>query len=185
MVIITYENIVQKDMNKLHIRKNLLLVFCPQALHSLIIWLGVLIFIRIHVITVILAIGIVINDVILVISRVIFRVGSPWLTWLVLPWPPARPIFVPVPGGHFFVVVVVGRLFAQGCVLKMKAQKLNYCIFANSLCGSYSFLNLEIVENSNSCCKFQFFLPNKLNFCCRNYSREETIQGQKLYGKIP
>ena len=24
-------------------------------------------------------------------------------------------------------------------------------------------------------------LPNKLNFCCGNYSREETIQGQKLF----
>jgi hypothetical protein len=44
-------------------------------------------------------------------------------------------------------------------------------------------LNLEIVENSNNCNKFQF-LPNKLIFCCGNYSREETIQGQKLYEEI-
>ena len=28
------------------------------------------------------------------------------------------------------------------------------------------------------------FVPNKLKFCCGNYSREETIQGQKLYGEI-
>ena len=28
------------------------------------------------------------------------------------------------------------------------------------------------------------FLPNKLNFCCRYYLREETIQGQKLYEEI-
>jgi hypothetical protein len=25
------------------------------------------------------------------------------------------------------------------------------------------------------------FLPNKLNFCCGNYSREATIQKQKLF----
>ena len=45
-------------------------------------------------------------------------------------------------------------------------------ICANSFCGNYSFLNLEIVENSNSCRKFQF-LPNKQNFAA------ETSQGQK------
>ena len=27
-------------------------------------------------------------------------------------------------------------------------------------------------------------LSNKLNFCCGNYSREETIQGRKLYREI-
>ena len=27
-------------------------------------------------------------------------------------------------------------------------------------------------------------VPNKPNFCCGNYSREESIQGQKLYGEI-
>ena len=31
-----------------------------------------------------------------------------------------------------------------------------------------------MLENLNSCSKFQF-LPNKLIFCCRNYSRAETI----------
>ena len=30
---------------------------------------------------------------------------------------------------------------------------------------------------------FQFLL-NKLNFCCRNYSREGTIQKQKLFEGI-
>ena len=29
--------------------------------------------------------------------------------------------------------------------------------YRNSANSFYSFLNLEIVENSNSCCKFQFF----------------------------
>ena len=37
---------------------------------------------------------------------------------------------------------------------------------------NYFFLNLEIIENSN----FNL-LPNKLNFCCGNYSREKTNQG--------
>ena len=45
------------------------------------------------------------------------------------------------------------------------------------------FSNLEIVGNSNSYRKFQSF-PNKLNFCGNNYSREETIQGQKLFAEI-
>ena len=38
---------------------------------------------------------------------------------------------------------------------------------ANSFRRNYSFLNLEIVENSN----FNF-LSNKLNFCWGNYSRK-------------
>ena len=49
--------------------------------------------------------------------------------------------------------------------------------------GNYSFSNLEIVENLNSCQHF-IFLHNQLIFCCRNYSREETIKGRKLYGKV-
>ena len=28
------------------------------------------------------------------------------------------------------------------------------------------------------------FLPKQLNFCCGSYSKEETIQGQKLYEEI-
>ena len=55
-----------------------------------------------------------------------------------------------------------------------------YHISANSFSKNYSSLNLTIVGNMNSCGKFQF-LPNKLIFCCRNYLREETIQGRKLY----
>ena len=43
-----------------------------------------------------------------------------------------------------------------------------YHISSYSFHGNYSFLNLEIVENSNSCRKFQFFTS-------------ETIQGRKLF----
>ena len=46
------------------------------------------------------------------------------------------------------------------------------------------FFNLEIVVNSNRCCKFQVFLLNKLIFCCVNYSMAETIQGEKLFSEI-
>ena len=45
-------------------------------------------------------------------------------------------------------------------------------------------MNLEIVENSNSSCANFNFLPDKLNFCCGNYLREETIQRRKLYEEI-
>ena len=44
------------------------------------------------------------------------------------------------------------------------------------------FLRLKIGENSNSFRKFKF-LPNKLNFSCENYSRAETILGNKVVKK--
>ena len=50
--------------------------------------------------------------------------------------------------------------------------KSAYCTSMNSFCGKYSFLNLQIVENSNSCRKFTYIT----HFICENYSREETIQ---------
>ena len=50
--------------------------------------------------------------------------------------------------------------------------------------SSYSFLNIEIVANSNSCRTISIFLPIKLNFCCGNYSREETIEERKLCEEI-
>ena len=46
-----------------------------------------------------------------------------------------------------------------------------YRISANSFCGNYSFLNLEIVEIQIVAANFNF-LPNKLNFCCGNYMRK-------------
>ena len=41
--------------------------------------------------------------------------------------------------------------------------------------GNYSGLNWKIVAN---------VLLRKHNFCCGNYSKEEAIQGQKLYEEI-
>ena len=63
-------------------------------------------------------------------------------------------------------------------------QSTNHRNFANIFHGKYSFLNLEIVENSKSCHKFQFFSPNILNFCCGNLSMKETIQGCDLFAEI-
>ena len=55
-----------------------------------------------------------------------------------------------------------------------------YGISSYSFRKNYSFLNLEIVANSNSCRNISNFSLNKLILCYRNYSREESIQGLKL-----
>ena len=55
-----------------------------------------------------------------------------------------------------------------------KFKCFRYRISVNGFRRKYSFLNLEIVENSIVATNFNF-LPNKLNICCRNYSREETF----------
>ena len=47
-------------------------------------------------------------------------------------------------------------------------------IYSHSFLGDYSFLNLKIVENLNAA--NLNFLHNKLNFCCKNYSRAEIIR---------
>ena len=57
-----------------------------------------------------------------------------------------------------------------------------YRIISDSLRGNFPFLNLEIVGNSNVATNFNL-LPNELNFCCGNYSREDTIQGPKQCGE--
>ena len=48
-----------------------------------------------------------------------------------------------------------------------------YPISLYSFQGNYSFLNLEMVGNSVVAANFIFFC-NKLNFCYKNYSTEET-----------
>ena len=56
--------------------------------------------------------------------------------------------------------------------------KLTYRISANSFRGNYSFLNLALFTVT-----FDLYFIN-LNSCCGNYSREETIQGRKLFAEI-
>ena len=65
--------------------------------------------------------------------------------------------------------------FRDWCRPKQVTEFYNYRIPANSFRGNYSFLNLEIVENSNSCRKFQIFYPINRIFAV------ETIQGSKLF----
>ena len=53
-----------------------------------------------------------------------------------------------------------------------------YRISANSFRGNYSFLNLALFTVT-----FDIYFIN-LNSCRGNYSREETIQGRKLFAEI-
>ena len=53
-----------------------------------------------------------------------------------------------------------------------------YRISANSFRGNYSFLNLALFTVT-----FDLYFIN-LNSCRGNYSREETIQGRKLFAEI-
>ena len=59
-----------------------------------------------------------------------------------------------------------------GTFLEFQIIFLYYRISSYSFRENYSFLNLEIVANSNSCHNISFFLLNKLNFCCGNYMRK-------------
>ena len=60
---------------------------------------------------------------------------------------------------------------------------IRHRISANNFYGNYSFLNLELWKIQIDAANFNI-LPNKLNFCFGNYSREENIQGQKLFSDI-
>ena len=55
---------------------------------------------------------------------------------------------------------------------------LSYRISANSFRGNYSFLNLALFTVT-----FDLYFIN-LNSCRGTYSREETIQGRKLFAEI-
>ena len=62
--------------------------------------------------------------------------------------------------------------------LVFMASHLTYRISANSFRGNYSFLNLALCTVT-----FDLYFIN-LNSCRGNYSREETIQGRKLFTEI-
>ena len=61
---------------------------------------------------------------------------------------------------------------------KKWTDKTTYRISTNSFRGNYSFLNLALFTVT-----FDLYFIN-LNSCRVNYSREETIQGRKLYEEI-
>ena len=71
-------------------------------------------------------------------------------------------------------------LSAEAAKFRRGRQNNTYHISSNCFRGNYSFLNLEIAENSNGCHNILIVLLNKLIFCCKKYLNEETIQGRKL-----
>ena len=56
------------------------------------------------------------------------------------------------------------------------SSKIIYRISSYSFCGNYSFLNLEVVANSNSCRNISFFYLTNWIFA--------TFWGRKLYKEI-
>ena len=66
-------------------------------------------------------------------------------------------------------------------MLKSLTSVLN--VFCHSFHGNYSFLNLKIVTIQIVAAIFQFFTEQS-DYCCGNYSREETNQGRNLYEEI-
>ena len=60
----------------------------------------------------------------------------------------------------------------------------NYSISLYSFQGNYSFFNLDIVGNLISSRNISISYLVHWIFGCKNYSREETIQGWKLYDEI-
>ena len=57
-------------------------------------------------------------------------------------------------------------------------RTLDYCISSYSFHRNYSFLNLEIVANSNICCIISIL------YLINWFFAAETIQGRKLYEEI-
>ena len=80
------------------------------------------------------------------------------------------------------IKVSVSLVWTQTCTV-FSSWKFVYCISANSFFGNYSFLNLEITENSNSCLYWKFWC-DKL-FKGGNYSRVETILLQCILSIFP
>ena len=62
----------------------------------------------------------------------------------------------------------------HGQLKMVPSKKYRYRISANSFRGNYSFLNLTL-------CTVTF---GNSTYRCGNYSREETIQGRKLFAEI-
>ena len=63
--------------------------------------------------------------------------------------------------------------------MKFKHTVFPKIVFAKIKFGFIKCRNFEYLVATN----FNF-LPNKLNFCYGNYTREETIQGRKLFVEI-
>ena len=75
---------------------------------------------------------------------------------------------------------LVRQILSIGFIRRLDRNKgfWTYRISANSFRGNYSFLNLAFFTVT-----FDLYFIN-LNSCRGNYSREETIQGRKLFAEI-
>ena len=61
-------------------------------------------------------------------------------------------------------------------IQESRLGKTAYRVSSYGFHGNYSFLNLEILANWNSCHNISiFYLNNKMKFCYGNYSRAETL----------
>ena len=73
---------------------------------------------------------------------------------------------------HFLIFKFSKQFIFENDVWLLTTQQKIYCIPSNSFRKNYYFMNLELVEIVAA---ILTFLPNKLNFCCGNYSMVETI----------
>ena len=81
------------------------------------------------------------------------------------------------PTVHFSLTLL--KLISNNCGLPENINVKNlegYRTSVNSFHGNYSFLNLEIVENSNSCHKYQF-----LTYLINCIFAAETIHGNAVH----
>ena len=78
----------------------------------------------------------------------------------------------------FILFILILHTISYHVTYFSKDMKYTYRISANSFRGNYSFLNFALFTVT-----FDLYFIN-LNSCRGNYSREETIQGRKLFAEI-
>ena len=80
-------------------------------------------------------------------------------------------------------IEIIGTTMIRRCQLDNSVLNsgLNYRISAKSFRGNYSFFEFGNCRNIQIVAANLNFLHNKLNFCCGNYSRAETIRGNTVF----
>ena len=88
--------------------------------------------------------------------------------WNIYIW---LPFFLSIDFLKDYLFLTIGILGSANSDVTQKFVEVCNLLFLDTEFPRKLFL-LDIVETSNGCSKFQHFLPNKLNFCCGNYSRK-------------
>ena len=89
------------------------------------------------------------------------------------------------PTNSFLTIIYQTRVHALFSSMDQCGQSQHaYRISTYSFRGNYSFLKVENVEIFIQFPHYGNFLLHKLNSCCGNYSRGETIQGRKLFAEV-